>query len=133
MKYNTESVDAIYVESGKYADLETAGPGAFSWLYAPPEDEPDNCKGWSSAACEMAEVERGPIIGMIHLLPGAGFGHVNIRPNYKGDGASWDWDGNIEKPTLTPSVHALPIEPYDDYPSRVGWHGFLRNGRWESC
>ena len=60
MKYNTESVDAIYVESGKYADLETAGPGAFSWLYAPPEDEPDNCKGWNCHPLPTQNSSAGP-------------------------------------------------------------------------
>ena len=69
---------------------------------------------------------------MIHYLPGAGYGHIPIRP-YNGSSDSWDWDGNVEKPTLTPSVHALPAEPKGDYPGRIGWHGFLRNGRWESC
>lgn len=34
----------------------------------------------------------------------------------------WAWDGNEERPTLTPSIHA-PGE----------WHGFLRAGRLESC
>lgn len=34
----------------------------------------------------------------------------------------WHWDGNLEKPTLTPSVHQLGC-----------WHGWIRNGRMESC
>src|SRR5688500_12069211 len=35
---------------------------------------------------------------------------------------SWEWDGNWDAPTLSPSVH------------HVGhWHGWLRNGIWESC
>lgn len=36
--------------------------------------------------------------------------------------AAWEWDGNMDAPTLSPSVH------------HVGhWHGWLRNGVWESC
>ena len=35
---------------------------------------------------------------------------------------AWQWDGNIEKPTLTPSVHWVGH-----------WHGYLRGGVWESC
>ena len=32
---------------------------------------------------------------------------------------SWEWDGNREAPTLSPSVH------------NVGhWHGFLKSGWW---
>lgn len=35
---------------------------------------------------------------------------------------SWNWNGSLEKPTLTPSVH------------HVGhWHGWLTNGVWTSC
>lgn len=35
---------------------------------------------------------------------------------------SWQWDGSTDAPTLTPSVN------------HVGhWHGWLRNGVWESC
>jgi hypothetical protein len=35
---------------------------------------------------------------------------------------SWTWDGNRQKPTLHPSVHWVGH-----------WHGWLRNGVWESC
>jgi hypothetical protein len=37
-------------------------------------------------------------------------------------GASWEWDGNREKPTLSPSIHCVGV-----------WHGYLRAGRFESC
>lgn len=32
-------------------------------------------------------------------------------------GASWSWDGNEEKPTLSPSLHAVGV-----------WHGWVRDG-----
>ena len=35
---------------------------------------------------------------------------------------SWLWNGNRDKPTLEPSIH-----------HRDHWHGYLRNGVWESC
>lgn len=35
---------------------------------------------------------------------------------------SWNWNGSTEAPTLAPSVH---------HPGH--WHGWLRNGIWESC
>lgn len=39
------------------------------------------------------------------------------RPNKE-----WTWDGNVEKPTLKPSIH------------RTGhWHGHLQNGFFKSC
>lgn len=32
--------------------------------------------------------------------------------------AQWSWDGNEDKPTLTPSLHAVTT-----------WHGWVRNGQ----
>ena len=36
---------------------------------------------------------------------------------------SWSWNGNRTSPTLEPSVRQL----------NCGWHGWLRDGYWESC
>lgn len=36
------------------------------------------------------------------------------------DGPSWNWNGSIERPTLSPSVNHI------DH-----WHGWLRDGVWE--
>jgi Family of unknown function (DUF6527) len=41
-----------------------------------------------------------------------------------GPGPCWSFDGNKEKPTLTPSVHSVGC---------CGWHGYLQNGIWVSC
>lgn len=48
---------------------------------------------------------------------------VNVKPDGSRDGrATWNWNGNTDKPTLTPSVH------------HVGhWHGWLTDGEWKSC
>jgi len=37
----------------------------------------------------------------------------------------WRWDGNMQQPTLTPSVlqSGLPCK----------WHGYLTAGQWVSC
>ncbi len=60
-------------------------------------------------------------------LPG---GHVSIIPlrpvpaaaaAYNG-GHSWQWDGNVQKPTLQPSVNSIG-----------NWHGWIRDGRMVSC
>lgn len=59
--------------------------------------------------------------GMIYNCPcGCGTrGSLAFRPHAS---PSWEWDGNRDAPTLSPSVH------------HVGhWHGWLRNGIWESC
>jgi hypothetical protein len=60
---------------------------------------------------------------MWHKLPDGNGGLLRLRPVVSGESyPSWEWDGNGEKPTLTPSVHL---------PGR--WHGWFRNGRMESC
>lgn len=38
----------------------------------------------------------------------------------------WSWNGDRDKPTVTPSVYFAPGE--------VGeWHGYLTDGRWVGC
>lgn len=34
----------------------------------------------------------------------------------------WSWDGNIEHPTITPSINVVGI-----------WHGFMTNGELSTC
>lgn len=45
---------------------------------------------------------------------------------------SWNWDGNREKPTLSPSINILQ---FDEAGNRTGehWHGWLRDGVFQSC
>lgn len=43
--------------------------------------------------------------------------------------ATWAWDGNHEKPTLTPSVFHDPNQPT----SRHHWHGWITAGRMVGC
>lgn len=45
---------------------------------------------------------------------------VPIAPADRG----WTWNGDLEKPTLTPSILIL---------GECGWHGFLTNGEWRTC
>jgi hypothetical protein len=61
------------------------------------------------------------VAGMVYSCPcGCGrTGALNFRPH---PSPSWEWNGDREKPNLTPSVH------------HVGhWHGFLTDGVWRSC
>lgn len=48
---------------------------------------------------------------------------VPVRP--WPDGASWEWDGNVEAPTLTPSIL------HGDCACK--WHGYLTAGEFVSC
>lgn len=47
-----------------------------------------------------------------------------VKPGY--GGAYWVWDGNVEKPTLRPSIFRSAGCP-------ARWHGFLTAGVFESC
>ena len=43
---------------------------------------------------------------------------IALRPHQKNSaGASWEWDGNKERPTITPSINCKDC-----------WHGWIRNG-----
>lgn len=51
---------------------------------------------------------------------GKGWTFISLRiaRNEKpAESPSWEWDGNREKPTLTPSIH-----------THGHWHGWVRNG-----
>lgn len=67
-------------------------------------------------------------VGMMFRCPcGCGsMGSIDFRLNRKGH-PMWDWDGNISKPTISPSIHRLE----DDGSSH--WHGFLKEGIWSEA
>ena len=44
-----------------------------------------------------------------------------ILPARLQNGSGWEWDGNVERPTLRPSLHAVGV-----------WHGWMREGQLES-
>jgi hypothetical protein len=39
----------------------------------------------------------------------------------------WGWDGNLDCPTLTPSINCI-AEKYGNLTSGCGWHGFITKG-----
>lgn len=62
--------------------------------------------------------EDGRVSGMNFRCP-CGCGHLSVLNFHPAIKPSWQWDGNRESPTLSPSVH------------RVGhWHGYLKAGFW---
>lgn len=70
-----------------------------------------------------ASAERGALL-MFHC-PGCECGHliqVNKPPGNKQ--ASWDWDGNAEAPTFSPSIF---VDPHGE----AKCHSFVRNGQIE--
>jgi hypothetical protein len=63
-------------------------------------------------------------IGTLYIwLPGtSGPDALRIQKGSAGGERVWGWDGDQDKPTTTPSIHAINE-----------WHGYLRAGRLESC
>lgn len=106
---NTESADLRRVKVPLKEGHEKLQPGDFAWDFDALE-----CGG-----------ERAKETHYIYLsLPGDAGGWCAIEVKRGGPGGDrvWGWDGNEDKPTLTPSIHA---------PGQ--WHGHLVNGRLVSC
>lgn len=56
-------------------------------------------------------------------LPGSsGPDAIQIQKGDAGGPRIWGWDGNEEKPTITPSINATGQ-----------WHGYMRAGKLVSC
>lgn len=75
--------------------------------------------------------EGEPPAGMLFGCP-CGCGElksVGFRP--RAARPSWEWDGNVQTPTLSPSINILQ---FDNAGNRAGehWHGWLRNGEFLS-
>lgn len=67
--------------------------------------------------------QAGKSTGMAFVCP-CGCGQEDYIPLDPGRSESWEWDGNREKPTLSPSLQRM---------GGCGWHGFLRAGVFEEC
>jgi hypothetical protein len=94
--------------------------------------KPDNCD--PSELREIGDfnwrfipvVEDGRVQGMQIVMP---TGEQTWLPVVRGpapaDRAVWGWDGDLDRPTLEPSILDSAQVPK--------WHGYLRAGRLESC
>lgn len=75
----------------------------------------------------------GDISGMLFGCP-CGCGElksVSFRPHAV-KRPSWEWNGDRNKPTLSPSINILQ---FNEQGQQIGehWHGWLRDGRFVSC
>lgn len=67
------------------------------------------------------------------VLPCGDLVVLPLRP-YAGSGASWEFNDNLERPNLMPSVLYRIATKESDYSAlKERWHGWLRNGEWVSC
>jgi len=64
----------------------------------------------------------GEIHGIANKCPGCGY--ESFLPVGEGPIPRWQYDGNGDAPTLTPSVH------HNETKGGCGWHGYLTNGEW---
>jgi len=75
----------------------------------------------------LSDPEDAPPRGLHFICPcGCGaHGAVQFRANaYDQSHPSWEWDGNRESPTLSPSIQRT---------TDCRWHGWLRDGFWVSA
>ena len=86
--------------------VHAGGPGAFCWL------------------------RDGEFRSLYLFLPQpAGVSRWAIRPHELPNGHSWEWDGDEDRPTLSPSLHVISRGwPEREIPEETLWHGWVRNG-----
>lgn len=56
--------------------------------------------------------------------------NVPISPNTTAGGHTWTWDGNMEKPTLQPSINCL-AERNGEQLAGCGWHAHITGGEFK--
>jgi Family of unknown function (DUF6527) len=85
--------------------------------------------------------------GILYVCPcGCGrVGGLDFHPrnpkyaNQPGGRAAWNWDGNEERPTLTPSIQHIPhdVGPHateqGKREAKCNWHGYLTDGVFRTC
>lgn len=72
-----------------------------------------------------AVVDRYIVIRLPDTDSGSGYKDFAVLPlqtSDRPDGQCWQWDGNREAPTLTPSILHHSVPP---------WHGYMRAGKLE--
>lgn len=87
---------------------QTTSPGDFCWDFDFPE----------------LGGKREDLTHFLYLhLPGEQhLGCIQVKRGPAGGDRVWGWDGNEERPTITPSIWHKGV-----------WHGHLQNGRFNSC
>lgn len=118
-------IDARAVEVSREQLLSVSGPaGGFSWLTLYDVGDPGPHGMYFRCPCGCGGVHSA----MFDTMPAAW-----REEHWKGR-AVWHWDGNVERPTLTPSL-GLKVQAPGESLGADGyhWHGFLRAGVFEQC
>lgn len=105
---NTESIDMRRIER------------PLPWTWNGAEDKP-----------KPGDFQIHPGGEMIHMvLPGGSLCSIPIKKGRKEEHA-WHWDGNDDKPTLSPSVDHYSHDSKGN--KHTIWHGHIVKGRMVSC
>ena len=66
----------------------------------------------------------------LYLFLPSGVSRWAIRPHTLPNGHSWEWDGNEDAPTLSPSLHVIARGwPDRGIPDKTLWHGWVKAGK----
>lgn len=71
------------------------------------------------------EPDGSPPAGMMFICV-CGCGRLGSLSFRQEESPRWDWNGNVETPTLSPSIHWVRGCPNN-------WHGYLTNGEFVPC
>jgi hypothetical protein len=88
----------------------------------------ENAKWWRKdlppgSACWVRGYKTEKIVYIRFVCP-CGCGAVHGVPVDKSFGSAWDFNGDYQKPTLTPSIQIL---------SGCRWHGYITDGTFKTC
>lgn len=71
--------------------------------------------------------EKGQVVAYLLDCPGCGLSHAPYaRPHKSPNGASWEFNGDLEHPTFSPSVLVKVENPYTG--KQLVCHFFINNG-----
>lgn len=82
-------------------------------------------KDLAPGTCELFPSVDGQSMSLRYICP-CGCGRMRIVPAQTGEKVErrWLWNGNKNKPTLTPSINCL---------DGCKWHGFITDGVFTTC
>ena len=110
---NTDSVKAtrILKPSDKLVDNKwVTQPGDFAWEFDFSHFE---------HGCTEADTK---LTVYIHLPGESNWLPIHVQKGPSGGNRVWGWDGNLNEPTFTPSIHNVGT-----------WHGYMTKGMLRSC
>jgi Family of unknown function (DUF6527) len=91
------------------------------------KDQGDHSIKTQGDKMKLLPIEKaGQIVGYMFDCPGCGIGHAPyVKPHKNPSGASWDFNGDMDKPTFMPSI--LVRVPFVDRPHLI-CHSFVKDG-----